>query len=52
MLLLQWSCGEVLYSYLDNPMDRGAPGYGPRGGQELDMTEQAHTESYGGSRAG
>lgn len=31
-------------------MDRGAPGYGPRGGQELDMTEQAHTESCGGSK--
>ena len=33
-------------------MDRGAPGYHPWGGQELDMTERAHTESYGGNRKG
>ena len=29
------------YSYLENPMDRGAWD-SPRGGKELDMTEQLH----------
>ena len=27
------------YSYLENPMDRRAVGYGPPGCKELDMTE-------------
>ena len=31
---------------------RSPAGYGPWGGQELDMTEHAHMESNGGNRRG
>ena len=34
------------YPYLENPMDRGARCYGPRGGQESHTAEQVSTHTH------